>query len=398
LQREVSIDEAREMLFMPDSRAMNLYPRLLQGASNANSSNDDQPAEVKAATPFLSMLFLYHTHTWESAKAFILAQGLLALPPLLLCENLYLRGQAMEIIQNLTNEELHDWFKDPREAGRDELPELSLHRQMLGLMRTKLVPNLVANALPPSEEAAAQAGGASGITFMSLRLLAFWLSWVRHRCVKDFGTMVLSKSLLDTIKNWGGPNAHEEEVALRTQIYDDFIRFGENANEGSWGIGIGFTPECAVGVKERGNTAFKAGRNLMAVSHYSMAMDLDPSDASLYANRAAALLKWATSTKGIEMEEQQGHLQQVVMDCQQATSLRPDYTKAYYRHAQAHIELNQLSKACEVLGAGVRACSDKDDSLAKLRAEVIEKMPAAERPAVSEVVAEEEDCDLLDVE
>ena len=35
----------------------------------------------------------------------------------------------------------------------------------------------------------------------------------------------------------------------------------------------------------------------MAVSHYSMAMDLDPSDASLYANRAAALLKWATSTK-----------------------------------------------------------------------------------------------------
>ena len=146
VEREVSLEEVREWLFMPDEKAMKMYPKLIRGAANAVASNSEQPAEVKAATPFLSMLFLYHTHHWAPAQAFVQTGGLLVLPDLLACDNLYLRGQSMEIFQNLTNDELYDWFKTPSEAGWEELPTLSLHRQMLGLMRTKLIDNLVLNS------------------------------------------------------------------------------------------------------------------------------------------------------------------------------------------------------------------------------------------------------------
>ena len=58
VEREVSLEEVREWLFMPDEKAMKMYPKLIRGAANAVASNSEQPAEVKAAPPFLSMLFL----------------------------------------------------------------------------------------------------------------------------------------------------------------------------------------------------------------------------------------------------------------------------------------------------------------------------------------------------
>ena len=136
--------------------------------------------------------------------------------------------------------------------------------------------------------------GAGGLTMMALRLLAFWLSWVRYHVVKDFGAMLLSQRLLDALEAWGGEHASEQEKELRKNLHEDFSRFGVAEHEGPWGNGVSITGECSQGIKERGNDAFKAGRNLIAVSHYSMAMDLHPSEASLYANRAAALLKWAS--------------------------------------------------------------------------------------------------------
>lgn len=302
----------------------------------------------------------------------------------------------MEIIQNLTNEGLHDWFKDPKDAGWEELPELSMHRQMLGLMRTQFLPNLVTNSMPPSEEEAGAAGGAHGITYMALRLVAFWLSWVRHRCVQEFGAMLLSQKLLDAIKAWGGPNAPEPEVELRDKLHEDFSRFGVAENEGPWGIGVTCTGECFAGVKERGNVAFKAGRNLMAVSHYSMAMDLNPGEAALYANRSAALLKWAT-TNQIEERERQHHLNQVIADCEQAIELKADYTKAFYRKGQALVLLGEAKQACEALRVGFGACAG-DDTLKKLFEETVAAMPEGDRPAPLEEKKEEVESDLLDVE
>ena len=51
---------------------------------------------------------------------------------------------------------------------------------------------------------------------MSLRLLAFWLSWVRFHVVQEFGAMILSKRLLDTLEAWGGDNASEQARTLPT--------------------------------------------------------------------------------------------------------------------------------------------------------------------------------------
>jgi len=396
LGREVSLSEVRKMLFMPDESSMRMYPRMIRGAAKAHQRQEDQLAEVKASTPFLSLLFLYHSRNPDAAKAFVHAGGLLALPDIFCAENLYLRGQAIEIMQNFTHEDLINWFQDPSEVKHDELPTLSLHRQLLGLMRTKFIPNLVVNSKPPP--GADSVGGAVGLTSMCLRLLAFWLSWVRHFFCKDFGALMLSQQLLDTIKEWGGDDAGEEEKQLRSNLYEDFIRFGVSESEGPWGNGIVCTVECPTGVKERGNDCLKAGRILCAVSHYSMALDLSPGDASLYANRAAAMLKFAGSSQ-VSANERQQHLEQVMQDCNQAISIQPDYTKAHYRKGQALVALDDYKGAFEVLTNGLKACPG-DDALDKLLGEVINKLPAEERPIeeIEEEEPEEDEVDLLDVE
>jgi len=268
-------------------------------------------------------------------------------------------------------------------------------------MRTKLIHNLVANSQPPTEEEAAEAMGAGGLTFMALRLFAFWLSWVRFHVVKDYGAMMLSQRLLDALQVWGGEGASEQEKELRKNLFEDFSRFGVAEDEGPWGHGVSTTGECSLGVKEKGNEAFKAGRNLVAVSHYSMAMDLHPSEASLYANRAAALLKWASGS-GLKPEERELHLSQVVVDCTKAVEFKPDYPKAHFRKAQALVELKQWSNALSAVDVGLVACPGEETLLTQ-RKELIEAMPEMHRPAQEEEEEEEEGEeeegeDLLDVE
>lgn len=267
---------------------------------------------------------------------------------------------------------------------------LTLHRQLLGLVRTRFLPNLVANSTPPSEAAAAEAHGAGGLTFMSLRLTAFWLSWVRHRTVKDYGAMLLSQGVLDALEAWGGPSASPEEQDLRQKLHEDFSRFGVADNDGPWGIGMQVTAECSKGAKDKGNAAFKAGRSLVAVSQYSMAIDLNPSDASLYCNRAAAMLKWAGSSQ-MEQGEQRHHLRQVVADCEQAIAITPDYVKAHYRKAQALLASDEPAQACDALEAGLAACPG-EETLEKLWGEALPKLPreeAAARVAAHKAAAEE---------
>jgi hypothetical protein len=46
--------------------------------------------------------------------------------------------------------------------------------------------------------------------------------------------------------------------------------------------------EGAIAVKNQGNVAFKEGRWSDAVALFSTAIDLDPSDATFFANRSAA--------------------------------------------------------------------------------------------------------------
>jgi len=85
-----------------------------------------------------------------------------------------------------------------------------------------------------------------------------------------------------------------------------------------------------------GNNAFQSGRNQEAYDLYSEALAVDPSNdqynAAIYCNRAAASLKlrkWDL----------------VVIDCDAAIRLKPDYVKAYLRRGQAYVELERFDDA-----------------------------------------------------
>ena len=93
-------------------------------------------------------------------------------------------------------------------------------------------------------------------------------------------------------------------------------------------------------------------------------------------------------------EERRHHLMNVVNDTTQAVELKVDYTKAYFRKAQAHIALENLKEALLAVDTGLKAVPG-EETLVNQRKEIIDKMPVEDRP---EEPQEEEEEDLLDVE
>lgn len=81
-------------------------------------------------------------------------------------------------------------------------------------------------------------------------------------------------------------------------------------------------PERAAALKRSGDETFVAKRYAEAEEAYTGALAHAPSDHILYANRAAARLK---------LESFQGALE----DARKARTLKPDYTKAWFREGAA---------------------------------------------------------------
>jgi len=88
--------------------------------------------------------------------------------------------------------------------------------------------------------------------------------------------------------------------------------------------------------KEKGNAAFKAGKNQEAVSQYTIGIDLDPQNktlsSTLYANRAAAYMKLKKFTEALA-------------DCNKAIALNENYAKAYLRRGEVRMELDDYEEA-----------------------------------------------------
>ncbi len=84
--------------------------------------------------------------------------------------------------------------------------------------------------------------------------------------------------------------------------------------------------------KERGNQFFKDNLLNEAINCYTKAIELDPLNAVYPANRAMCLLK----------QEKYGVAE---ADCSLSIELDADYTKAYYRRANARFKLNKLDEA-----------------------------------------------------
>merc|ERR1712057_158100 len=69
LPEPVGVDTMRRLLFCPTPADMATYSQLIRGAAEMhNEIGEQQPAAGKAATPFLSLLYLHHSHVSEAAR------------------------------------------------------------------------------------------------------------------------------------------------------------------------------------------------------------------------------------------------------------------------------------------------------------------------------------------
>ncbi|KAL3649004.1 hypothetical protein CASFOL_005407 [Castilleja foliolosa] len=76
--------------------------------------------------------------------------------------------------------------------------------------------------------------------------------------------------------------------------------------------------EAEISLKDQGNEFFKAGNYLKAAALYTQAIKQDPSNHTLYSNRAAAFLHLVKLNKAL-------------IDADKTISLKPDWEKGYFR-------------------------------------------------------------------
>ncbi|KAF9435275.1 hypothetical protein BGZ76_006593 [Entomortierella beljakovae] len=92
------------------------------------------------------------------------------------------------------------------------------------------------------------------------------------------------------------------------------------------------TPLNAEQIKAQANQEYKAGNYAAAVDLYSQSIKLEPSNATYYGNRSAALMmikKYSEAAK----------------DCQTAVQLDPSFVKGYLRGAKCQMQLGNISES-----------------------------------------------------
>lgn len=94
-------------------------------------------------------------------------------------------------------------------------------------------------------------------------------------------------------------------------------------------------------LKERGNAFFNRKQYEQAAEWYSKAIDAAPETHALYTNRAAALANL-------------GRWEDSLADALQATTLKDDWTKGYYRQGVALMQLDRVRDACAALEKGAK--------------------------------------------
>jgi len=270
-------------------------------------------------------------------KEFIIVGGLETLAAMIDDENLYLRGQVLEVLLCATDCDTYDWFK-PADGYSDKL----LHSKLLDLGRNPAFLRKLLNN---------RTGSYPGGSFRSLQLIAFTLSWIRALYTAD-QKLQLSVVALEELRQWSYPagsapvstaavESKEEpevdpEVQLAKTLLDDFG--GElNAPSGAGADGntnsilvtsihdqslaevhttgpssttissVAAVPTVvpvvatvtAAELKNQGNELFKVGKFEESVSCYQAALDLlalsladkTVQEPSLYSNIATAWWK-----------------------------------------------------------------------------------------------------------
>ncbi|EKX43577.1 hypothetical protein GUITHDRAFT_110382 [Guillardia theta CCMP2712] len=329
LSRNLADAQVRQILFWPTDEEISLYPSLL-AVSNENAQKDK--SVTKTLTSAMPMLYLRHCREWKLARIFIMSGGYSALSKLLIDKNLYLRSQAMETLSLLTDQNDNiDWLNTKN-------IDSEIHKRLFQMNKGEMIPNLLAN----------MRNSYPGGSYTALRILAFFLSWVRALYTKD-KVLHVSKKVLEAFDQWKKlEDISEEERKLATTLLEDFGRWPtaedqiasdsakkleknalmygakwQDRNNNSAGNDSPLSKKpveetrsqsmhapcdsqasksnqhrrrneddvkAAIEYRTEGNALLKDGDLEGAVAKYTLAIDLNPDDPVLYSNRALARL------------------------------------------------------------------------------------------------------------
>merc|ERR1719160_588350 len=129
-------------------------------------------------------------------------------------------------------------------------------------------------------------------------------------------------------------------------------------------------PEGAEKRREQGNEHFKNQEWAKAKTEYDEAIKMNPADAKLYSNRAAAFTKLIAYPDALR-------------DLDECIKLDPKFIKAYSRKGAAHYFMKEYNKALEAYGKGL-AIDPNNDECQKGREQVVAKIQESNRGQVDE--------------
>lgn len=174
-------------------------------------------------------MYSNYRKSWEFLKCFILADGLVSLIPLIVDDNLYARGQAVELLLSVTDCDVFDWF------GADETSiehQALFYRLFHTIQHKHFLRNLFEN------RATSYPGG----SYNCLQLVAFALSWIRTTYAPA-KKIRLHENIMGSLLLWSQPSAdacgdgacehgsdadHEDtqppEIKLAQTLLEDFGR------------------------------------------------------------------------------------------------------------------------------------------------------------------------------
>jgi len=101
------------------------------------------------------------------------------------------------------------------------------------------------------------------------------------------------------------------------------------------------SPQLSAEAKERGNEFFRNQKYPESIQEYTEAIKRNPTDHTLYSNRAASYTKL-------------GEYPYALRDCEECIKIKPDFAKVYSRKGHVHFFMKEFDKALEAYDKGMK--------------------------------------------
>jgi len=136
-------------------------------------------------------------------------------------------------------------------------------------------------------------------------------------------------------------------------------------------------PELSLIAKEEGNTLFRESKFAPAVEKYTEAIKRNPSDHTIYTNRAQSYIKLMA-------------LPLALKDCEKSIALKPDFIKAYLRKGQVHTMMKDYQKAIKTYNDALEKEPDNSEVIeaANKTMELVQRSRGAQDPEAVKAVLE----------